>query len=74
MKEAKKKEVIERIRQYALNHYEIGGWDVLVEAWDDEDIWDEVKEAKNTLEAIAILKVILDVYEEKRLDIQAEIF
>jgi len=38
MNELKKKLVL-HVRNYAEEHYEDGGWDVIVECWTDEDIY-----------------------------------
>jgi len=31
-------QAVEAVKKYALEHYEDGGWDVIVECWEDEQI------------------------------------
>jgi len=37
--------LIAGIRAHALAHYESGGWDIIVESWDDAQIEQELREA-----------------------------
>ena len=46
MRNMNEQEFINYIRGYALNHYETGGWDYVVEAWEDGDILEYWSEAK----------------------------
>jgi len=32
------KQAVEAVKKHALEHYEDGGWDVIVECWEDEQI------------------------------------
>lgn len=66
-------ERIAAVRAYALEHYNEGGWDILVECWEDADI----EKAIGTLalpSAIAQLRAILKQQDDRRRDIQAEAF
>lgn len=73
-------ELCTKIRQYALEHYQESGWDVLVECWDNSDILNDLIESKINPEtvsledAIAAIASTLDVYDDRRKDIQAEVF
>jgi len=45
-------EFINQVRQYAMEHYEKGGWDYVVEAWGDGDILEYYSDANgNTKKA-----------------------
>lgn len=41
------------VRAYAQEHYDEGGWDFVVETWQDEDIVEVIGDAKTPAEAIA---------------------
>lgn len=58
--------LIAEVRQYALDHYNDGGWDFIVEAWDDEAIADAIKGAKTLRGAVRKLKPIIDVYADRQ--------
>jgi len=45
MRNMNEQEFINYIRGYALSHYETGGWDYVVEAWEDGDILEYWSEA-----------------------------
>ena len=32
------RKLVEAVIQHAVDHYEIEGWDILVECWDDDEI------------------------------------
>ena len=40
--------IIEYIKQYALEHYDDGGWDVIVECWSNKDIENHLTLCKAT--------------------------
>lgn len=60
-------ELIAAVRQYALEHYE-DGWDVIVEAFDDSQIDEEIGSHVCTVSgAIKRLSVFADVHEDRML-------
>ena len=36
-------EIVKALRRYALEHYEEDGWDYVVEAYDDEELLEEIR-------------------------------
>jgi hypothetical protein len=61
-------ELVERVKAHALAHYTDGGWDVIVECWDDEDIADAIAPATNFRDAIRNMKEFVEIYEERQAD------
>ena len=43
---------IAAIRAHALDNYNKGGWDILVECWSDADIEEEIEGCRTTASAI----------------------
>jgi hypothetical protein len=56
--------LIAQVRQYAADHYTDGGWDVLVECWDDSDIADAIGKATTLRGALRKLSAVIDVYSD----------
>jgi len=44
---------VKAVKQYALDHYNQDGWDILVECWDYDDIAHVIEGATTEAEAIA---------------------
>jgi hypothetical protein len=51
---------VDEVKAYALEHYEDGGWDVIVECWSDDDI--ALALADNTLYAA------IDIFADRQAD------
>jgi len=70
------KNLIEYIKAYALEHYNDGGWDVLVECWSDADIQTHLERHNATTEAKAILafEKIVSVWAEQQADARNSAF
>jgi hypothetical protein len=66
-------ERIRAVRRYALEHYE-AGWDVIYEAWDDVDIAAEINLCKTDDGAIKKIAEYVKLHNERRQEIDAEIF
>jgi hypothetical protein len=62
----------ERIRQHATVHYTENGWDILVECWTDEYIYDLINDCKTYEEAVIVCGDVLSVIDGFRKEIQAE--
>jgi hypothetical protein len=60
--------VIKAIREYATEHYSDGGWDVIVEAYDDQDIAEIVGNVSSLPGAIAKFATIINVYSDRQAD------
>lgn len=41
---------VEAVKAHALAHYDDGGWDVIVECWDDQQIADALANAVDVIE------------------------
>ena len=65
-------ELVKAVRKHAMTHYEDGGWDYVVEAYDDADIAKAILGCKTASEAIAKIGSTLHVLDDYRKDIQAE--
>ena len=66
--------LIDAVKQYAMDHYNEGGWDYVVETMDDEDIAEDIAGAKTPEEAIAKMKKIADLLGGHRAEIQSTAF
>jgi hypothetical protein len=70
------KTLVEAVKAHAVKNYEQGGWDYVVECWSSADI--ETKIVENVLDtepkAIAWFGEIVGLLDERRRDVQAEIF
>lgn len=63
-------ELVEALKKHALENYEKGGWDVIVECYSDEEIAVDLRDAKATTleEAIAAFKDLVDVWADRQAD------
>ena len=64
-----KKQFIEVVILHAVDNYEIEGWDILVECWSDDEIWDVIKSAISEQEAIELALQALGPINDFREDI-----
>jgi hypothetical protein len=62
--------LVQYIKDYANFHYEDGGWDVIAECWDDNDILELLTRDNATTEqeALAAFTVIVAVWEDRLAD------
>jgi hypothetical protein len=69
-------ELIHAVRTHAMANYEKGGWDYVVEAWDDGDILEIIsdKNATTVKQAIKAVGAEVKLHDDYRKDIQAEEF
>jgi hypothetical protein len=56
------------VKDYAQQNYEKGGWDVIVECWDDETIAETIGRATTRKGAIAKFKDVVSVYADRQAD------
>jgi hypothetical protein len=61
-------DLIAAVRAHALANYRKGGWDYLVECWEDKDIADEIDGCTSKAAAIKRCKSICDVMGDMRED------
>lgn len=65
-------ELIQAVRRHAIENYNSGGWDYLVECWDDGDILEQISEAKAQTPAACIKQIggILKIFDDHRREIR----
>lgn len=68
--------LIAHVKAHALAHYADGGWDVIVEAWDDEQIEEVLTEDHATTndEAIASFANVVSVWKDRQDDARNSAF
>ena len=62
------------IKAHAIAHYEIDGWDYVVECYDDAEIRDVIKNCRTIAGAIRTMRAHIKPRADYRADIQAEAF
>jgi len=67
----KQAELIRQIRKYGEKNYEKDGWDYLVECYSDQEIIEQMGNAKTLLGAIRRLSWILKIKNEYRSECEA---
>jgi hypothetical protein len=67
-------EIIKALRAYAIEHYEEGGWDFLVECWEDSEIAKELEGITTFEEARKHMAEVLGTVDSYRRDIQGTAF
>ena len=69
-----KQELIDGVKAHALANYETGGWDYLVEAYEDNEVAKLIA-GETTLEgAIARVAEVMEILDDRRSDIQGWAF
>ena len=68
-------DLVQAVKDHAVKNYETGGWDYVVECWEDADIANEIAGAVQT-PAGAIKKIgkVVRILNDNRRDVMAEIF
>tara|TARA_R110002153_G_scaffold139834_1_gene290654 strand:+ start:287 stop:502 length:216 start_codon:yes stop_codon:yes gene_type:complete len=69
-----KKELIEEVKRHAIRHYEIGGWDHVVECLDDAAIADLIGDCRTVRGAIAEVEIYATHCAETRDAIESTIW
>jgi len=64
--------LVDFIKAHALANYEAGGWDVVVECFDDTEIRDTIGEATTEGEAIEAFAFMVDVWSDRQADARIE--
>lgn len=67
--------LVDFIKTYALDHYEDGGWDVIVECYTDSEIADVLDEAgaQTKWQALAAFRFV-EVYADRQADARNSAF
>ena len=63
-----KEEIAKYIYNYAQEHYEDGGWDVIVECWTIEAIMETLEDDESQEEALEGFKDLVSVWAERQSD------
>lgn len=69
-----KTEQVKVVRAYATNNYSKDGWDILVEAMDDQEIITSIGKAKTGWSAIVAVGKVVKALHAHRSEIQATAF
>lgn len=67
-------ELIAAVKAHALANYESGGWDMIVECYEDAELAEEIGDATTEAEAIARVGRTAGLYDEQRTAVQNEAF
>ena len=67
-------ELVAAVRAHAVANYTKDGWDYLVECWSDEEIAEEIGRARTVEGAIRACRKTTKLLDERRREVQAEIF
>ena len=65
---ATKAELVAAVKAHAEAHYNDGGWDVICECWDDQQVADCIRDARTVRGAIKAVKEIVRVYADRQAD------
>jgi streptomycin 6-kinase len=64
------RKLIEAVIYHAANQYEVDGWDILIECWTDETIWDVISQATSEEEAIRLAGRAVKFLHDHRMEIR----
>jgi len=67
-------ELLQAIKDHALVHSEDGGWDVVVECFDDAEIAETIGEAGTIAEALDAFAPLIDVWSDRQADARNSAF
>ncbi len=63
-----KEEIAKYIYNYAQEHYNDGGWDVIVECWTIEDIMERIEDGESKEDALKSFESVVDVWADQQAD------
>lgn len=66
--------MVEAVKRHAAAHYETGGWDIVVEAFDDAQIAEIIGRAWTPKGAIAKVAFVVNIHNQHREDIRGTAF
>lgn len=67
-------DLIKAVREHATANYNLGGWDIIVECWSDEDIRREIGTARTEAAAIRRVAAVAKSLAGQRDEVRSEIF
>lgn len=63
-----KQDLVQAVKDHATEHYNDGGWDVIVECWDDDQIAETIGQARTVKGALAKFAAVVDVWADRQAD------
>jgi hypothetical protein len=63
-----KEEIAKYIYNYAQEHYDDGGWDVIVECWTIQDIIDHIEDDESKEDALKRVESAVGVWADQQAD------
>lgn len=66
--------MVQKVREYALAHYDQDGWDYLVECYEDAEIAELIGDASSTPWAIERCRKVMQLLDEQRRSVMNEVF
>lgn len=69
-----RQQLVAAVREHAVANYDKGGWDVIVEAWEDEQIIDQIGEAFTAAGAIRKMRGVVSVFADHEADARNSAF
>ncbi len=66
--------LVEYVKTYAEQHYEDGGWDVVVECYTDDEIADVLGPARTRCEALDAFAPLVGVWADRQADARNSAF
>lgn len=63
-----KQELVEAVKAHAAEHYNDGGWDVIVECWEDDQIAEQIGPARTVKGALAKFATVVDLWADRQAD------
>lgn len=70
----KDQDLVDAVRAHAVEHYNEGGWDFVVECWEDWEILAVVRGCKKEGQAIRKVRKQIRALDDRRREVQAEAF
>lgn len=62
--------LVDAVKKYAKENYEKDGWDFIVECYEDEDIFSEIKNCRTEKGAISKIRKLAKLHNYQRMDVQ----
>lgn len=69
-----KRDLVEFIKRTALERYNEGGWDVIVECWSDEDIKNQIGKATTQEGALRKFRDVVSIWADQQADARNSAF
>ena len=70
----KRMDLVAAVRHHARDNYNVDGWDYVVECFEDSDILERIEGAETAAQAINMIREVVRRMNDRRADIEAEVF